>query len=123
MDNTRLYAAQENYPNLKLPKSFEIKICNKNFWVHANGTKHMYETLSARARDLSYKNMTNYQELLSINCQELLSEFYSSLETSINNNGLITGRVIRGGNWEFILSESRIEGQSIVVKHARYNPK
>lgn len=116
-------ATQENYPNLKLPKSFEIKICDKKLWVHPNATEHMYENLSSSAKRFSSKNINNYQELLSINCQELLSEFYYSLEIAIKNNGLKTEEIIRGGNWEFVLSEPRIEGQSLVIKHARYNPK
>ena len=116
-------ATQENYPNLKLPKSFEIKIGDKKLWVHANATEHMYENLSSNAKRLSSKNISNYQELLSINCQELLSEFYYSLEIAIKNNGLKTGEMIHGGNWEFMLSEPRIEGKSLVIKHARYNPK
>lgn len=49
----------------------------------------MYENLSSNAKRLSSKNISNYQELLSINCQELLSEFYYSLEIAIKNNGLI----------------------------------
>lgn len=67
----------------------------------------MYENLSSNAKRLSSKNISNYQELLSINCQELLSEFYYSLEIAIKNNGLKTGEMIHGGGW----SESNLDNK------------
>jgi len=52
----------------------------------------------------------------------MLTEFNAAFSQAINKNGVVLDKMIRGGDWEFMLSAPREQGLNVVVKHARYNP-
>ena len=110
----KITPTQPELSGTSIPKSFNIKVGDRELWVAPNGTKHMYEFVER-------KGLSN-TSLDRLNGQLILSEFSSALDVAIAENGLVTERMIYGGDWEFILSEPRNPGQNIVVKHARFNP-
>lgn len=59
----------------------------------------------------------------SVSSQAMLTEFQNAFSQAIKNNGVVFDKMIRGGDWEFMLSASRGPGMNIVVKHARFNPQ
>ena len=99
-----------------MPKSFNIDVKGKTLWVHPNATKHMNEYIT---RD--NKNIGTFTS--SVNSQMMLTEFDAALNEAISTNGLQTGKLIMGGNWEFIIAKPRSPELNFVVKHARFVPK
>ena len=110
----KITPTQPELSGTSIPKSFNIKVGDRELWVAPNGTKHMYEFVG--------RNGLSNTSLDRLNGQLILSEFSSALDAAVAENGLVTERMIYGGDWEFILSEPRNPGQNIVVKHARFNP-
>ncbi|WP_159888322.1 RHS repeat domain-containing protein [Paenibacillus puerhi] len=109
-------ATQPAYEGTSLPKSFNIKVGDQDFWVNPNGTKHMNEYLTSEGKNIG--TMTS-----SVSSQGMLTEFQSEFNQAIKNNGVVLDKMIRGGDWEFMLSAPRETGMNVVVKHARYNPQ
>ena len=112
----KMKATQENYPNTVIPKSFEIEVNGEKMWVHGNATEHMYEDVYKR---ISIGNRTAYINP-HLYTQELMGDFYGSLEMA-TYSGIKYGEKITKGNWEFIFSEPRKEGQLPVIKHSKFN--
>jgi hypothetical protein len=108
-------ATQNNYPNTKIPRSFEIKVNGQKMWVHGNATEHMYEDVY---KGISTGNGTAYTNP-DLYSQELMNDFYGSLEQA-TSSGITYGEKITSGNWEFIFATPRQEGQLPVIKHAMF---
>lgn len=93
-------------------------------WVHGNATEHIYEDVISK---MSIKNKTTYVNGSgtaytnpNLYTQELISDFYGSLEKATIGN-IKYEEIIIQGNWEFIFSKPRKKGQLPVVKHAQFN--
>ncbi|OKP89736.1 hypothetical protein A3848_13160 [Paenibacillus sp. P32E] len=108
-------ATQSAYEGTSIPKSFNIKVGDQDFWVNPNGTKHMLEYITSGGKNIGTTTS-------SVSSQSILTEFQSAFTEAIKNNGVVFDKMIRGGNWEFMLSAPREPGLNVVVKHARYNP-
>lgn len=107
---------QDNYPNTKIPRSFVVEVNGQKMWVHGNATEHMYEDVYkgiVTGKATAYTNPDLYT-------QQLMEDFYGSLEQA-TSSGIVYGENIRCGNWEFIFSAPRQEGQLPVIKHAQFN--
>lgn len=109
-------ATQEVYPNTNIPRSFEVDVNGQKMWVHGNATEHMYEDVY---KGISTGNGTAFTNP-NLYTQELMTDFYGSLEQA-TKSGITYGEKINSGNWEFIFSKARQEGQFPVIKHAMFN--
>lgn len=105
-------ATQENYPQTKVPRSFEVDVNGQKMWVHGNATEHIYDEVKGfyNGGKTAYTNPDLYT-------QELMNDFYYSLKQAAAS-GIKYGEKIVQGNWEFIFAEPRIEGLFPVVKHS-----
>ena len=119
-----IIATQPNYPNTNIPRSFEVAVNEQRMWVHGNATEHIYEDVISK---MSIKNKTTYVNGSgtaytnpNLYTQELISDFYGSLEKATIGN-IKYEEIIIQGNWEFIFSKPRKKGQLPVVKHAQFN--
>lgn len=84
-------------------------------WVHGNATEHMYEDVYKgiiTGKGTAYTSPDLYT-------QQLMGDFYGSLEQA-TSSGIVYGEKITCGNWEFIFSAPRQEGQLPVIKHAQF---
>ncbi|GAF63513.1 hypothetical protein BTS2_0404 [Bacillus sp. TS-2] len=102
---------QPLYEGTKIPKSFELVVDGKKFWVHPNGTKHMVEYIT---RDATTHGMP-------INSQTLLSSFQKSVKNGVKK-GIKYEEIMNIGTWELIFSKPRGDGLLPVIKHAVYRP-
>ena len=107
-DNIKI--TQPMYKNTKIPKSFELAVGNKKFWVHPNGTKHMVE----------YVTRSTIHGM-PMNSQTLLSSFQQSASKAVQQ-GVKYDEIMNIGNWELIFSKPRGGGLLPVIKHAVYRP-
>ncbi|WP_162921804.1 hypothetical protein [Listeria costaricensis] len=104
-------ATQPNIEGTQIPKSFELSVDGKKYWVNPNGTKHMAEYST---RTLSHGQKMTEQQLL------------TSLKGAVGEaaiSGYKYNIPVRAGNWELIFSPPRQKGQLPVVKHALYIPE
>ena len=95
----------------EIPKSFEIKVGNKRFWVHPNGTKHMEEYI--------LRNKVSHG--MPINSQSIMTSFQNAIQTGVLQ-GIQYEQMMKIGNWELIFSQANTEGLLPVIKHALYIP-
>ena len=102
------------YKSTKIPKSFELAVGSKKFWVAPNATDHMLEYIT-KAKNISHG--------MPINSQSLLSSFRSSVEKAIKSGIQYTKKPIIVDSWELMFSPPRQEGLLPVIKHALYKPK
>ncbi len=100
------------YKNTKIPRSFELHLENgKNFWVHPNGTKHIYEFFKNKATSFSTP----------INSQTFLKDFATSVTIAIKD-GVKYDTMINVGAWEFRFGAPRESGLLPTIYHALYEP-
>ena len=103
-------ATQQSIEGTTIPKSFELSVNDKKYWINPNATKHMAEYST---RTLSHGQKLTEQQLL------------TSLKKAIGDaaeKGYTYNIPIRVGNWELIFSPPRQAGQLPVVKHALFRP-
>ncbi len=102
---------QENYPGTSLPRSFTINTGERTFWVHGNATEHMAEYLAKQA---STGHSTESTRLAT---QLMLYDMQQSL-AAVTQSSFTYGRVIKHGNWEFIIQHPRGSSPYDAVIHA-----
>ena len=83
-------ATQPAYEGTSIPKSFNIKVDNVELWVASNGTKHIREYLTSHNKHIG--------STTSVSSQIALKEFESALNVAIKQNGIVTDKMIHGGN-------------------------
>ncbi len=98
------------YAGTPIPKSFELSMIGRKFWVHPNATEHMFEYVT---RNLSFG--------VNISSQFILDSFKSAVSSAMDQ-GIKYDKMMKIGNWELIFSKPRAEGQLPVIKHALYVP-
>lgn len=104
-------ATQDNYPGTSLPKSFTMKAGDATFWVHGNATEHMAEYL---VKQMSVGHSLNSSRLAT---QLMLYDMQQSLAAA-TSGGVQYGRILKHGNWEFIIHRPRGQGNYDAVIHA-----
>ena len=109
-----LTATQENYGGTVLPRSFTIITPQGPMWTHNNSTKHMYEAIISLKDDPMLKS-TNPN----LFTQFILYEYWRALSKSVQH-GIQYDKIINSGDWEFIFSKPRNQGDNPVIKHARF---
>ncbi|MDO4271164.1 MAG: hypothetical protein Q4C72_09625 [Eubacteriales bacterium] len=103
-------ATQPKMAGTGIPKSFELTVDGKRYWVNPNGTKHLAEYTT---RILSHgQKMTE---------QQLLRSFQGAVSEA-GKRGYQYNVPIQINEWELIFSPPRAPGQLSVIKHALYMP-
>lgn len=93
-----------------IPKSFELKTPNGDFWVNPNATKHM----------IKYANR-GFSHGLKMTEQELLTSFGAAVNKAAQK-GYANDEAVLIDNWHLVFSSAREAGLLPVVKHALYRP-
>lgn len=111
----KIIPTQENYPLSLIPRSFKIKLGNKEMWVHPNATKHIDDEI------VTNWNLKNSTKILDIKLygQLILFDFYQTLRIATKNN-INYDKITKVGNWEFIFREPRKNGDLPVINHALF---
>ena len=104
-----------------IPKSFEIEVEGKRFWVHPNATEHIMELTSPlqplRADILaSTFNLPAKQTLLSH--EMLLTDFYDAINMAIKSGNIYQTENVLFNGWEIGINPSRTPGGHPVIVHA-----
>ena len=99
------------YEGTRIPRSFELSVGSKKFWVHPNATEHMFEYIT--------RNPMSHG--MPINSQVLLYSFKESLEIIVNR-GINYEDLFTFGNWQFKFNKKPTDIFP-VVRHALYKPK
>ena len=89
-----------------IPKSFELAVGVRKFWVHPNATKHMAEFLTNGAMRSS-----------AMSSQGMLTSFHAAVQAAMNS-GIQYGKMMNVGGWELIFSAARSGHAFPVIKHA-----
>jgi hypothetical protein len=106
-------ATQDDYGGTTLPKSFNIDTPNGKMWTHGNATKHMHEAIISLKDDPRIKSSNP-----KLYTQFILFDYWKSLSTAVKSE-IKYEKIINSGNWEFIFSKPRKQGDNPVIKHAR----
>ncbi|MTD39949.1 pretoxin [Erwinia sp. CPCC 100877] len=101
-------ATQPVIPGTSIPKSFELIVDGKTFWVNPNATKHMGEYLTRNG--LSHST--------SEGSQAMLSSLYSAVKDA-SSQGIKNNEMMQVGRWELVFSQ-RPTDPFPVLKHALY---
>ncbi len=105
---------QDNYIGKNLPRSFNVDTPQGKMWTHGNATKHMHEAIislkdNPRLKDTNPKLYTQF----------ILYEYWRALGSSVKRR-IIYEKKVYSGNWEFIFSKPKKNGDNPVVKHAKF---
>ena len=102
---------QPNYPGTALPRSFIMKTAGETLWVHGNATEHMAEYI------IKQVNSGHLQGSTKLSTQLLVYDMQQSLSAVIKD-GIVFGRILHYGNWDFIINKARNGESYDVVIHA-----
>lgn len=117
----RIHHRYGNISNLQLItireplRSFNIETAAGMMWTHGNATEHMYEAVSSSRFYPEIKNSNP-----NLYSQFILYDYHKSLNKAVKK-GIKYDTKITIGNWEFIFSKPRKNGDNPVVKHAKFS--
>ncbi len=105
------------------PKSFEIEVDGKKFWVNPNGSKHMMEMTSpSEMNRISFDTLRSPWDIpakeFKMSHEQILNDFSSALQEA-TKNGIPYKQRITVNNWELEIGYARIPGGYPTIIHAR----